>query len=782
MADRRVSDSPIGVATLPVVRARLDEAVEKKYVGGVIGVHARPIWEGAATFDHRQAPVRVATCVSTLAVREALLDRPDPGWLVIITDRGPEDLGDGILAHIIGSRLRAPDEWEALRQRFQATGIDAALQRDPHSREVASALLAVEPRTAWPPAPSGVLTLDHAMTAVFRHRLGLTEAGEIDGTAILRWSSHPDTPRLMADLRALGGDRLVDAALSWAADQLGLAREPVFALLRSGQAADVVPVGIIAGLLISDELTVDESVIARDAVIRLEPKLGGTPFLTTALRALTHEVDLLTPDRQVRTRGDDLLVALKASALAVRSDLLPGGLHARLSALAERLRTAMGAAQHRRDSDRDAAVVPAADIAATELAWAAVQRHIDARSDARVRPFAAAVRLARWLAQPPGTAITTLTELVARYRDHDAWVDVAVNDAAAGAGDAEQAAALHAVLAVVRRRRDAHDAAFARALAVQTREDSPEPGVRFIEDVMAADVGPVIAKVPVLLLVLDGMSVATAIEVVADATDRGWLECSTGEGRSTAIAALPTITEVSRTSLFCGTLTARTQVQEQAGVAEFGRARGIGAKLFHKKLLDSSRPGFDVSDDVGAAIDDITGTRLVACVLNTVDDALDRSDPGGTDWTVEAIKHLSPLLERARTAGRVIVLTSDHGHIVERREGMQRSYPEVSSNRSRPADPGPGADEVLVDGRRVVKHGGRAVLAVNERLRYGPLKAGYHGGASPAEVIVPVLYLVSGVTVDESAGVLHRAPDPAPLWWSTPPPATVTPPIAAPHQ
>src|SRR5664280_918614 len=127
---------------------------------------------------------------------------------------------------------------------------------------------------------------------------------------------------------------------------------------------------------------------------------------------------------------------------------------------------------------------------------------------------------------------------------------------------------------------------------------------------------------------------------------------------------------------------------------------------------------------------------------------LDRSDPAGTVWTAEAIKHLAPLLDRARLAGRVVLLTSDHGHIVERRQGQQRSHAVISSGRSR-ADGGPVGDgEVLVTGRRVRLHDGRAVLAVDERLRYGPLKAGYHGGASPAEVVIPLYFLVSGGQTD----------------------------------
>src|SRR5674536_340483 len=212
---------------------------------------------------------------------------------------------------------------------------------------------------------------------------------------------------------------------------------------------------------------------------------------------------------------------------------------------------------------------------------------------------------------------------------------------------------------------------------------------------------------------------------------------------------LPSITEVSRTSLLCGELRAGGQDVEQRGYADLVGAHGLaGARLFHKKPLGSSQPGFAVAHDVGVAIDDQVGQRLVTCVLNTIDDALDRSDPAGTVWTAEAIKHLAPLLDRARLAGRVVLLTSDHGHIVERRQGQQRSHAVISSGRSR-ADGGPVGDgEVLVTGRRVRLHDGRAVLAVDERLRYGPLKAGYHGGASPAEVVIPLYFLVSGGQTD----------------------------------
>jgi hypothetical protein len=165
------------------------------------------------------------------------------------------------------------------------------------------------------------------------------------------------------------------------------------------------------------------------------------------------------------------------------------------------------------------------------------------------------------------------------------------------------------------------------------------------------------------------------------------------------------------------------------------------------------------------AIDGTSHKQVVACILNTIDDALDRSDPAGTSWNQDAVKHLRPLLAAALSAGRTVVLTADHGHIVERRRGIQRSYPDISSSRSRAAAGPAGEDEMLVEGSRVLAHGGRAVLAVQETLRYGPLKAGYHGGAAPAEVVVPVAVLVPSTRVEAPPAWKFAGPQ-EPLWWS----------------
>ena len=425
------------------------------------------------------------------------------------------------------------------------------------------------------------------------------------------------------------------------------------------------------------------------------------------------------------------------------------------------------------------------DLVSIEEAWSRVAAHrLAGPDDHRIAAFHAAVRLARYLsldsAVPHGGeagAVRDLATLASRYMEQDAWADSAVNDAAAGVSDPDLGAGLSAVLSAVTARRSAHDAAFAGALARYTAEEGAmtapaAAGIRQIEDLLPAAVFPLARSAPVLLLVLDGMSAGNAAEIIGSLLGRvadGWAEALLHgtDRRSAALAVLPTLTEVSRAALLTGRLTVGGQDAEQRGYQRLCRENGIASPpIFHKKPLDSSLPGHSLAADVASAIADVTGWPLVTCVLNTIDDALDRSDPGGTEWTVAAVRHLLPLLERARYAGRIVILTADHGHVVERRQGTQRSSSDMSSARSRAAAEPAGQGEILVTGRRVMLHGGRAVLAVDERVRFGPLKAGYHGGATPAEAVVPVAVLVTG-GVPEGTD-LHLAPPQEPSWWADP--------------
>ena len=769
-------------ASVPVLRELIDEAHGKNYDDGVLGVRAAPEWPGTRTFTHGKMPVRIEPCVSALAVREALLSRASGEWLIVLTDRSDDDLGIGILSHLIGHRLRTPDPWAAVRHRFAATGIDPALYAMIGNRDVATGLLAATPSSGWPPALGGVLTRDHAFGAVAAAHLGLMDP-IIDMSSVLAWTAEPAFAVRVSDLRTLAGDPVTDAVLDWAAGRTGVISPAALHLLRGGEARDVVPLGLVAGLLAEarDSGTGEESRVARDALIRVEPRTGGTTLPTASLIAWAVESSavvtgmLRSPASQavaesLLARADGLLASVRADGLAEGSDLLPSGLTRRFAALAAELRSATSGVSA---ADPDRALVTLDALARVERAWARVAAHQLAESDDRhTSAFHAAVRLTRWLASPSPADSTGLPYLVRRHADQDAWADSAANDAASGVSDPELGAGLAAALAAARTRRAAHDTAFADALAAYTRDDLSDQNVMCIENLLPEVILPLVREVPVLLLVLDGMSAGVGAEVTASILARprdGWAEALLkGQSRrAAALAALPTLTEVSRASLLCGVLRVGGQDAERNGFGALARAHGLKeAPLFHKGPLDSARPGYALADEVATAIADVTRHPLVTCVLNTVDDALDRSDAAGIAWGADTVKHLAPLLDRARHAGRIVILTADHGHVVERRQGTQRPHPAMSSSRSRAATTPPGDDEVLVGGRRVLLHDGTAVLAVDENLRYGPLKSGYHGGASPAEVVVPVIVLVPGAVPTDSD--LRLAPPQEPSWWTDP--------------
>jgi hypothetical protein len=642
--------------------------------------------------------------------------------------------------------------------------------------------------------------------------------GEIDATSVWTWSTRSDAALRIAELRGIAGDPLTTATLAWLAARTGAAEKAVLRLAENGRIADAVPLGVVLGLLTEaaapsgarpasarDDVDGGDAVRnARDGLVRLEVPLGGAlpsaPVVrawATDARAVTaamlHTPALRGQAVALLDRADRLLQQVHGEPLAVASDLLPNGLSARLGELARALGDAVA---FRPGDDPDLPLVAARTLEPVEKAWAATGAHALAAEDERVAAFRGGVRLARWLAAPGAAASGVSSSegfavLLVRHRDHDAWVDAAFAAAARGVGETSLGNALQAVLVAARARRDTHDRAFAAALARHTSADSrlSEPGLLHIEDVLAGHVLPLTGAAPVLLVVLDGMSLAAAIDVVEDATGapRRWQEVVPVDSgrRVVAVTTLPTSTLGSRTSLLCGELRVGGQVVERDGLTDLARAYGIdGVSLYHRRPLEETRLGMAVSDDVADAIADVENRGLVACVLNTIDDALDRADPGGTTWTVDAVRHLRPLLRQAWQAGRCVVLTSDHGHVIDRRDGISRSREHVINARARAASPvecgGAAADEVYVAGRRVLVADRRAVLAVNERLRYGTRRAGYHGGAAPAEVVVPVIMLVPGDAVPTGAGGprLRLAPSQEPPWWNDPDPRPVSVPLA----
>jgi len=748
-------------ATEPIIRARLNRARAKRYRTGVLGLRAKPSWNGDS-FDHDGTPVTVIGCPSVLALWEAIEGRDPDQWTVVLTDVDDDDLGDTVLAHLLDGRLITPDPWDALRSNFSADTIEPALYRCTDDRAVANGLLAALPPDSYTPAPGGVLTQDHAMATLARTVLRIVKdpGVEVDALAVLEWSRAPATPDTLIELRSAGGPELTAAFQTWLAGRCGRLARPLTTLLDTDRITDLVPLGVVAGLFGGGDTA--------EALGEFRGRYGlsGLPAEDLAAWSASAEGLLtrsLSPDQQRRvlTEATTIVNALGITDAAASSTLLPHGLDARLDALADAITDALPTPPA---GDLTAALLTPAALATIERRWAGVEGHFLAKGSTTVRAFAGALRLLRWLAAPMPTPVG-LTAAVADYLRNTSWVDTALVTARRGTEKPIPAAALRTVIDASARRRAAGDRTFAAALA-----DAPHPAAPTVENLLLDMVIPLAKTTPTLLVVADGLSVAAANDLVAALQRDGWVEVSATPDpvRGAALAVLPTLTQRSRCSLLCGELKEGPEATERTGFVSLIRQSqlqppaGVPDPIFHKAALDAVPAGLSLATDVNNAISDVAGQPLVAVVLNYVDDTLHHTDPGGTDWNLDTITHLRPLLTAARNAGRTVVITSDHGHLIEYGTSAKVDRANIYGQRAHGdfahVDPD---REVIVEGPRVLTADHRAVLAVDETIRYGARNAGYHGGGAPAEAVVPVVVLATGQL---PAGVVAVSAA-EPPWW-----------------
>ena len=290
-----------------------------------------------------------------------------------------------------------------------------------------------------------------------------------------------------------------------------------------------------------------------------------------------------------------------------------------------------------------------------------------------------------------------------------------------------------------------------------------EPGVVPIEHCLTSTVVPLAKLRPVLVLVLDAMDAGIFEELGESLRAHGWRrQRGVLPG---VLAVVPTVTQASRMALFSGAVTQGDGAREKAAFA--GRSallevsqRGRPPRLFHKAdLVDGATMG------LAAAVRQALGDerlRVVGVVLNAVDDHLAKSEQLQLAWRIESVRLLPAILHEARAAGRVVVLTSDHGHVLDAAGVKLAGNVE---GRWRTADRAPNEIEIQLGGERVRAATGRDRIVVpwSETVRYNQRKNGYHGGLTLQEAVVPVgVYTGPGETLAESESM----PPSYPPWWS----------------
>ncbi|KXP14488.1 BREX-2 system phosphatase PglZ [Tsukamurella pseudospumae] len=735
------------------IRALVRQLKAKEYARGAIAVAARPEWSGDPTLTVDGQSVRVRTAPSVLAIRDALLDRHEVDWVVILTDRPATEIPVGVQDHLTGRHtLSHLDPWPALREAFNATGQEYSLLGN--KNDAARSALRSLPDNV-PPAPGGVLTGDHLFGALTRG-FGL-EADSVSPHRVALWSIS-STHFRFESWRETADPILIEQFYDWLSGRLGDAGRAMISVWRTRGPADLVPLGLVAALTDDTHAGATFDAGARDTTIAVRTLLTralGVELTDREIRSWGTASTLAAQENGtalVLRRATDLVSEFLATPLVARSDVLPDALPQRLSRFAAALDTA----------------VDGGSLSDAEDHWEAVRAHSAALADGPdapqdVRVARSALRLHRWtrgeFESPAG-----LAAWLQAYRTELSWVDAAVDEAFVGAEDPALQSANRRILETVRARRGAYDREFAGELAASATHAPSGDAFLPIENLLDRVVVPLTQpapstfdhdrqnRSPVLLLVADGMGSAAANEIVTDLTRRSpqWQQFTRDDLPTSAVAVLPTVTRFSRCSLLTGALTAGDQTKEKPGFSSWLERNGLPAKqtpLFHKAQLDALAGG-SLAPDVRESINDTVGTPVVACVLNTIDDALDKSDPIGTVWTVSQVRHLEALLSAAATVGRTVVLVSDHGHVVERSEAPSVQRGTRTSARHRPVDEPAEAYEVLVRGPRVLADGNEEILAVDEQVRYTGKKAGYHGGGSLAEVTIPVTILVKGAPPD----------------------------------
>jgi hypothetical protein len=756
----------------PQIAAQLDRVLSSDPTAIAVAIRAasRQPWPESLTQRGRHFALR--WCESSLAIREALCETEHNGeksaGLVVITPLATHEVAEDIAARLARGRVYQPEGWDIVRQLFQAKETDARLGR---FAWMPQALIDGAAQGAYIPVANGFLDLETAWREVLQRFLGLQSARP-DAVALLQWCTLPGSD---AALKLLPAAMRADIT-RWLGEAGGTAGAMVLACVEAGRTVDSLALGLVCGVVYAS--AGEGQPLLGQAAIRLERYVGDRHVGILEGRAWTQAAEQavraggLDAMRGTLDRADSLLNELRIAEFAHLSDLLPSSMDQRMRAFATAL------ASHVADPS-------AAHLVRVEQSADSVLKHaLSATQQQRMDRVEMARRLARWLMLPAPPA-TTLSGALGWQANEGSFVDWARFRLLGGDELNELSSAYASLRAATITRRNVFDQTFAQTL-LQWNNQAPSSDGRMIpvESVLDQVIGPIAAVQPVLLLVMDGLSTSIYRELFSRINSLGWVEMvpTTGEQPLIGVAALPTVTEVSRTSLLCGRLALGTSANEKTGFANhallLAHSRNeLPPKLFHKgDLADAT----NLAQEVRSAISN-PQQKVVGVVYNAVDDHLSGPDQLHQRWSLEDLRLLVPLLREAREARRVVVITADHGHLLE--DGTTQvsagPAPDKLSDRWRPGNDARAPHEVAyVGGRVVTADNSKAVVCLwGESTRYAGRKNGYHGGVSPQEVTVPLNLIVP---LGMSLAGWQLAPPLQPEWWELPHLAPAPTPAAVP--
>jgi hypothetical protein len=744
--------------TFGQIRAQVANIRKRASDARVFGIYTNGRWTGQALQQFGGETYYIAQCDSMLAMRVALQEAmPEATATVLVTGLPPEHVESDILVRLARRKFYPIDNWQIVKELFQARHIDPRIN---DYAWIAERLVELAPVQGYPPVPSGVLDAETVWAILLERQLGLGIARP-DLVDLLKWSMDAENCRRYQE----SSEGFRDAAQQWIVGSAGAAAGAVLECVRVNQQSEALPVGLALAVVYSDRAggRLDR------AAGRMERYVGSARLEEAIAKrwstAATEVVRLHLPDPKIRgewlQRAEQILEAVEAIDHAHLSLTSPRGFDQRLDQYGAALKAAIAGR---------ASEVPAS----VRDTYRVVMEHEQARwqrQSRRLERVEMSARLLRWLVRQQTTDSVTPASLAQAAQQHALWggfVDWARNMLLGGEPGRELADAYVQLLSQVREVRERQNQHFGNLLRDWIAAGSRPDGIVPIERVLDEVVAPLAAHAPVLVLVIDGMSFAVFRELAEDLTRQDWAEIRPDDHGPIwpGVAALPSITEVCRTSLLCGRLRQGQASDEKSGFAEHPELvrvcrSGQPPVLFHKDALQGS----DDATLAASVIQEIESTRrrVVGVVINAVDDHLLKGDQLDVRWSGEEIKVLPLLLHEARTSGRLVVLVSDHGHVLDYQTQQRK---QESSDRWRRSDGAPAEDEVLIAGDRVVLPAEHRLIAPwSEKLRYSMKKNGYHGGVTMQEMVVPVAVLSAR---DDLPQGWSEPPVDTPDWWFAP--------------
>lgn len=746
------------IPTFSQIKALVAAIRRKVQDDRAIGIRATGRWTGERLKSDGLETYWIEQCDSPLAMRIALQEpSPESAIKVLITPLADQDLGDDVLVRLTKRRLFVIDSWQIVKSQFQARSVDPRITQYPW---MAERLLDVVPADGYPPVAGGFLDAETVWPILLSREIGMC-VERPDLLAILRWSiENDDVARFRCSSEAFR-----KAAVEWLVQLAGPTAEAVLDCVLTNERPDALPIGLAAGVIYSQQAAGKLDKAAGRLEVRF---LGGRaleePLIQRWHAAATEVVSLQLTDPKVKRlqlhRADEILREVQADTFAYLNATSPLGFDQRLARFGSVLTN----------------VIQSSSITSLEPlveSHEAVIRHEQARPEPRrMQRLEMALRLVRWLArsgEKGEPAPASFAEAAQRFLAEGSFVDWARYTLQSDEPVRELAEAYTRLWDRVTEVRQQQNRRFAELLCGWTAAGSTGRDVIPVEQMLDEIVAPLAAAGPVLLVVIDGMSAAVSRELVSDITRQDWIAlCEAGRpANRPGLATIPSVTEVSRTSLFCGKLKQGAANDEVTGFAEHPALlthcrSGSPPVLFHKVALQDAE---DVS--LAAGVRKEIGSshrRIVGVVINAVDDHLLKGQQIDIRWSREQIKALSTLLHEGKAAGRVVILVSDHGHILD--YGTQMGSCEASE-RWRTAEGQPADGEFLVEGHRVVLGDGHRLIAPwTERLRYSKgSRNGYHGGLTPQEMVIPISVLAASQNLPRG---WVEAPVDTPDWWEQP--------------